>query len=336
MAHEITIRGDGTAEAAFAMQPAWHGLGKVYDRPMTSAEALKAAKLDWQVVQVPVAYLWPPKPEEVPKHYVRVTGFFANCRSDTGEVLGVVKERYRIVQNVEGFRFLDGLVESRQMLYESAFSLCGGKRVVLLARLPQVDTIAKGDELKRYILLGLDHSGEGAIRFGPTAVRVVCANTYKLALGKGGILSIRHQGSVLEKLQEAALLLGRIDHEFSKYAEVCRQLARYRLKAIEWQSFLDTVFPWPKPDSDDKQKRSVERVRDAVSELRNHPRQMGPGIEHTAWAAFCAVTEYVDHEAKRGQHGEARFKRCLEGYGHELKQKAFKAACQIAGIGSAA
>jgi hypothetical protein len=43
MAHEITVRADGTAEAAFAMTPAWHGLGVVLDHPMLSKEALMGA-----------------------------------------------------------------------------------------------------------------------------------------------------------------------------------------------------------------------------------------------------------------------------------------------------
>jgi len=43
MAHEITVREDGFAEAAFAMEPAWHGLGTVFGHAMNSAEALSAA-----------------------------------------------------------------------------------------------------------------------------------------------------------------------------------------------------------------------------------------------------------------------------------------------------
>jgi hypothetical protein len=35
MAHDITIRDNGIAEAAFALTPAWHNLGTVLDQPWT-------------------------------------------------------------------------------------------------------------------------------------------------------------------------------------------------------------------------------------------------------------------------------------------------------------
>jgi len=52
MAHQITERADGTAEAAFAFNPAWHGLGTVVDKAPNSTEMLKLAQLDWSVLKV--------------------------------------------------------------------------------------------------------------------------------------------------------------------------------------------------------------------------------------------------------------------------------------------
>ncbi len=339
MSHRITIRPDRLAEAAFALLPAWHGLGTVLDHPMTSAEAIKEAKLDWEVVQVPVAHLAGNR--DAPRNWVTVPDVLANCRSDNGALLGLVKSRYRVLQNVDAFRFLDDLVESGQMRYESAFSLSGGRQVVLLARLPQVDTIVQEDDLHRYLLLGLDHTGEGAIRFGPTSVRVVCANTYALALEKGNrtreIISIHHTGNVKRKLEDAARLLERVNGLFEKFRTISRQLAGYRLGPGEWQRFLEVLFPL-RGAADSRARKEAAASREALGKAMASSRQNIAGIENTAWAAFCAVAEFVDHVWPRMKHKgeEPRFKMCIEGKGHEVKRRAFMTACQMAGVSPAA
>jgi hypothetical protein len=77
-------------------------LGVVLDEPpATVAEAIEASGLGWSVAKEPIAVdrgddpssdWWLPRCEEIP-------GFFATVRQDTREVLGIVGERYRIVQN---------------------------------------------------------------------------------------------------------------------------------------------------------------------------------------------------------------------------------------------
>ena len=59
-----------------------------------------------------------------------------------------------------------------------------------------------------------------------------------------------------------------------------------------------------------------------------------PGIERTAWAAFNAVTEHIDHLPRRGatpeRKAEARFNVCLYGPGRDMKERAFQAAYRFA------
>ena len=73
----------------------WHGLGRIVMDAPASREALELAGLDWQV--------------ESRNIYsgtgAMIPGYRANVRSTDDAVLGVVSDRYRIVQNEEAFRF---------------------------------------------------------------------------------------------------------------------------------------------------------------------------------------------------------------------------------------
>jgi phage/plasmid-like protein (TIGR03299 family) len=355
VAHEITTREDGTAEAAFALEPAWHGLGVVLDHPMTSQEALTAARLDWQVVQRPVA-VGVPETIETPEgqveaiRYHDIPGMLANVRADNGTVLGTVSDAYKVIQNTEAFSFLDGLIADHAMQYESAFSLSGGKRVVLLGKLPKVDEIVRGDETLRYVLLSLHHDGGGAIRFGPTAVRVVCANTYAMALGRGTIgdlkaddfsreVAIRHMGDVKVKLEAARQILVAANQQFDAHAEASRKLAESRMTAAEWDAYLDLMCPRLDPRDPDYTEKRAARIADtrkAICMAHWNDRQTLPGIQETAWAAYNAVAEHIDHLPRRGatreRKAEARFSVCLYGPGRDMKRRAFEAACRFAGI----
>ena len=118
----------------------WHGLGKVVMEAPTSAEALHLAGLDWNVVQEPI-YTEFNEPVE---------GYKANVRDSDRKVLGVVSDRYKVVQNVDAFSFTDELI-GKGVRYETAGSLQGGKRTWMLARLPQ-KYIINGDEITPYMV----------------------------------------------------------------------------------------------------------------------------------------------------------------------------------------
>ena len=346
MPAEITVREDGFAEAAFALVPAWHGLGVVFDHAMSSREALEGAGLDWDVLQEQVfrqrtvTIETPEGPVERPR-YDAVPRYLMNVRSDSGDLLGLVSEQYQIVQNRDAFAFLDGLIEEHQMEYESAFSLSGGRKVCMLGRLPRADEVVAGDKTLRYVLMSLHHDGTGAIHFGPTSVRVVCANTYAMALDEGYTrqLSIRHTGDVSQKLEQARAILQIAGEKFDQYNAHAKRLAARRLTRDEWVKFLDIMCPIPSsldPDWTEDRERQIRKTRDGIEAAYRNERQMLAGIEETAWSAFCAVTEYVDHLPRRGAtpraKAEARFNVVLHGTGRDHKARAFETACRFAGM----
>lgn len=101
----------------YTREKPWHGLGTRVITAPSSREALQLAGLDWKVNQKPIYT----ETEEIP-------GYKANVRSTDQKVLGVVTDRYRIIQNEDAFAFTDALL-GEGVRYETAGSLAGGKKV---------------------------------------------------------------------------------------------------------------------------------------------------------------------------------------------------------------
>lgn len=91
-----------------------------------------------------------------------IRGFKANVRDRDNQVLGIVTDRYKVVQNEEAFAFTDALL-GEGVRYETAGSLQGGKRTWMLARLPH-QYIISGDEISPYLVFMNSHDGTGAIK----------------------------------------------------------------------------------------------------------------------------------------------------------------------------
>ena len=83
----------------YVRETPWHGLGTKVQEAPTSKDALILAGLDWSVVQEPV----------YTGQNELVQGYKANVRDSDRKVLGVVTDRYKIVQNGEAFSFTDTL-----------------------------------------------------------------------------------------------------------------------------------------------------------------------------------------------------------------------------------
>lgn len=170
----------------------WHGLGTIVMEAPTSEEALKLAGLDWNVVQEPI----------FTDSNEKISGYKANVRDSDRKVLGVVSDRYRVVQNVDAFSFTDELL-GKGVRYETAGSLQDGKKIWLLAKLPK-EYILGGERISPYLVFSNTHDGSGSVKVAVTPVRVVCNNTLNLALDTAKrSFSMIHTGNIQDKIQEA-------------------------------------------------------------------------------------------------------------------------------------
>ena len=326
MAHELSFDVDGNAEAFFALKPAWHNLGTVLDHVPNSEEAITAARLDWRVQLEPVQTT----------SGIAIPKTFATVRSDTRDVLGVVGDTYKIVQNRQAFSFLDSLIQSGDMLYESAGALRGGRLVWVLGRMPTVDTIAEGDDSRRYVLFTTSHDGTAAIHAIPTTTRVVCANTLRIALQDSGDKGIRHTGDVKNKLEYARRLLSQYDKGFTLFRDHARKLAETKFTGDQAKAYIRELFP--EISEEGRAKTNRDRKVGQVRINFMNSRQQIASIKGTWWALLNSVTELVDHPQENYQSSSTKTKQeraenkmisVLDGTGADFKQQAFKLAVKM-------
>ena len=135
----------------YTREKPWHGLGTMVEEAPTSADALRLAGLDWTVEQKNIQLCGGSK----------VPGYKANVRNTDGQVLGIVSDRYKIIQNSEAFSFTDNIIGG-DVRYETAGSLNGGKKIWLLAKLPTTEIV--GDKTEPYLCFSNTHDGSGAVR----------------------------------------------------------------------------------------------------------------------------------------------------------------------------
>jgi phage/plasmid-like protein (TIGR03299 family) len=292
----------------------WHALGAVLERaPATIAEAIEASGLGWRVKREPIAVdrgdvamadsIWDPRCEEIP-------GYYATVRQDNRTVLGIVGERYRIVQNHEAFEFVDQLLGS-SLHFETAGSLNGGRRVWVLATLPNHVEVG-GDQVRPYVLLMNSHDGSTAVIAATTPVRVVCMNTLNWGLQRARQkFSIRHTEQISRRVHEARRVLELSIDYYEQFAATGNQLASERCTERQLQKVLDELYPSGLEDSvTDRARKGREQVKERIVELflRGDTQGNAPGSK---WAAVNAIVEYGDWHRPIRQGGE-RFARAVD------------------------
>jgi phage/plasmid-like protein (TIGR03299 family) len=299
MAHELE------SEKSFASfrEPAWHGLGTVFTEEVSTREMLSLANLqNWNVRLEDVVIPENLTSDKSYQYVVRTNPFDKNQT----DVLGVVGERYVPLQNEDLFTFGDAILDGGGR-WETAGSLKGGRVVfgsLALERETVLDPNGVADVVKTYLLVNTSHDGSVAIQASVTPVRVVCANTLAVALGRGkrGIkqsFKIRHTQSADGKVQQAREALGVANaymDEFSKMAQLMIQ------KEITAQQFNDIVLlAYPKPDETKKGAlKKWENKIDTINDI--YTGQFNGMIANTAWGAWNALTERIDwyRGGKRG------------------------------------
>lgn len=290
----------------------WHGLGIIVKEAPTSADAIRLAGLDWSVVQEPIY-----------TNFNRVVdGYRANVRSSDRKVLGVVSDRYKVVQNVDAFSFTDELL-GKGVRYETAGSLQEGKKVWLLARLPREYIIA-GERISPYLVFSNTHDGSGSVKVAITPVRVVCNNTLNLALGTAKrSFSMIHTGNIQDKIQEAKDTLFLAEEYMDCLGVEFERLRRQKITDAQVKEYIESLLPMEKDPTPIQSKNIIRLREDMMKRYYDAPDLQKVGSN--AYRFINAVSDFATHSnplRRTANYNENLFARTVDG--NPLIDKAYQ------------
>ncbi len=296
----------------YVRETPWHGLGTRVQETPSSSEALIKAGLDWNVVQEPIYT----ETEEL------IEGYKANVRDSDRKVLGVVTDRYKVIQNQEAFAFTDELL-GEGVRYETAGSLQGGKKVWLLAHMPH-EYIISGERISPYLLFSNTHDGSGAIKVALTPIRVVCQNTLNLALSQASrSWSMIHTGNIQNKLQEAKDTLFMAEKYMDNLGKEFETLRMQSMTDKQVMEFIETLLPI-EDNATSQQKRNMKRLQEDMK-MRYVDAPDLQDVGRNAYRFINAVSDFATHAEplrKTANYKENLFSRTVEG--HPLIDKAYQ------------
>ena len=267
----------------------WKRIGQDIKGETNVQNALQKANLDWEVEKIPMFF-------DGIEGKTSVKDNFLNIRVDNQRQLGVVGNRYEIIQNIEAFDFMNGLFETDELEMETCGSLNGGKRIWLQAKVPGGVEVVSGDPIEKYILLYNSHDGSSGMGICFTPTRIWCQNMLRATIkGSKRKIVLKHTPNFRAKLTEARTVLQLTTQYYDLFAEEMKYLAGNIANTEITKIFVDRMIPL----STSKQEGSVERTRQARYELHRLVESgrgtSVTGVRGTAYGLYNAAVEYAQY-----------------------------------------
>lgn len=331
MAHEITIRSNGFAEMA-SRSKEWHYADTNHqiilpgdDLPTIRAKSGTDFSLQRAKVRFATAHgMTPDAFSEMPDQHVIL-------RSDNKAPMGIVSDKYKLVQPAQVMDWMDTLTHSAGFQIETAGTLFGGRKYWCLASIGDDCEIVPGDRVGGYLLLTTSCDGSSATVGQFTTIRVVCNNTLTMSLAQKGQHKITHRSVFNPETMRSKL---GIAHEmFGDFARNASRLADKMVSKARAERMFAELIAEKKPD--DLTLPEMEKVSSSLAFNKLLALFDGDGkgsrldgVRHTAWGWLNAVTEYADHHA-RTTSAENRMNSAWFGAGADMKDRALQLATAL-------
>lgn len=266
--------------------------------------------LDWEVEQLPLFFT------DAEGNPVRFENRVAIVRSDNQYPLGVVSEDYETVQNKDLLALIRPMVDEGVLTVENMGYLGHGAKVFAQAKVNQEFRVI-GESYNTFITLLNGHVGNTSVAIGPSAVRVICGNTFSMAYANIGE-RFRHSVGVNERILETTAVIDFVNRSMQKYTESVEKIASSTCTSSQFRRFLEATYG-----------KELEKMRNV--EKLNELFYGGAGNEgRTFYDAFNSVTDFSSNRSRKTVAG--RFNYSNFGQGSRINQRAMEVALEMAAV----
>ena len=301
----------------------WHKLGQ----EMEEGEALETwavqAGLDWNAVKVP-AYA---DLTSLNMHNKVMPDREFIVRNDTGDILGLVSDQYKIVQPLEVLNWFEQYISvDERFKLDVAGSLDGGRKIWATAKFDH-DLLVASEKIDSRLLLTTSLDGTMSTTAQMTSTRVVCQNTLNMSLtDRRAKVTVTHRSKF--DANTVAKELSDLGQSVDAFKAMGDAMAQHHMASQEIEKFFKKLLDIPEQATLDN--ISTRKINQFNSLLISHKKSIDEGAERdTQWSVLQAVTRFVDHNrsVKRGDFAStdvARFASAQFGTGANLKDRAVK------------
>lgn len=245
-------------------------------------DALMLAGLDWNVES---KFLY----DENGYPYDK---FRANIRQSDNKLLGIVTEKYNIVQNKVALDFVDGLV-NEGFEFDRAGQFRGGRSIWVMGKLPETKIL--GDDISNNIVFVNSHDGSSGVKVMMTPIRLICSNMMNLALRKADrIWATKHTGSIYTKLEEAKYTLGLANSYMDELNLEAERLSNIKISDSDVEAIFDSIYPIDKNKDSERKITNIETLKNDF--MNCYDASDISQFRGTAYGAINAMSDLVSHK----------------------------------------
>ena len=332
MAHEIF------GERFFGKQrePAWHGLGKVMNVPVTAIQAFE----DMGAYDIHAEKLYRGNGSVVSgQAIVREL----TAKGEPEKVIGIVGPDFMPVTPTQTCQAYD---DSIGQAVETIGALKDGETLFISTKLPTI--AVKNDEVEMYLLLINPMGGGEAVQIRTTPQRVVCQNTLTIAQSLSAqCYKVRHDINALANMTGWLKdVMGKAKDQTAMIKEALEILANYWVDEKTAVEVLNQTYPAPRVPRNTAPKDVMVRrlehreyLGEVLASCRDNVLKLfsgaGTGMETpecagTAYGLFNACAEFEDNRWSKNPMGA--LESAVFGANADRKEACFEILMELAKV----
>ena len=330
-------------------EPAWHGLGEVFDKDLklNATEAMQKADILFGINKYPQVVKMEDGTELETDSYAVVRDPVAE--DPQPRVLATVGNDWTAIQATKLGKMLDPITEKFPI--ETAGAIGKGEKIFLTMDAGG-STIA-GEDHELYWLVTDHRDGTGALSIAFTPVRVVCQNTLVTGLRSSKIsVNLKHNKNIETDAAFYLDIFGQMQKTQESVVNAMNSLTKTTLVERQVDTILTAAYPnasqptklnltnginsddvpsivWNRILKDrneqkelwEKRQARVDRIKDNARERINVFNEEFSNLANTPWAVYNAIVETEDY--RRGWDGSGT---ALYGQRADAKARAFNRA----------